>query len=260
LNVLHVCCAPDLVSTVFKMEELRDSKLFFYNPNIFPEEEFFRRYKAFKEVCESLSVVCPEPSYYPEDFSKILDSYVDEKEGGIRCSKCIELRLKKTAEMAKSIGAESFSTTLLASPRKSVKLITLIGDKIANDLSIEFISGNFRVDRGKLNTLIRGIYRQDYCGCKASLSEKKKEREIRDTRDRERLERDFGDLVNLWRFRGEVVLRSEIPVNDISELKKLIEIIKPATLFDDLEDAELKNKRWLKTGTYNCRILKEKDQ
>ena len=50
---------------------------------------------------------------------------------------------------------------------------------------------------------------------------------------------------------------SEIPVNDISELKKLIEIIKPATLFDDLEDAELKNKRWLKTGTYNAGYLGE---
>ncbi|MBN2220087.1 MAG: epoxyqueuosine reductase QueH [Kosmotogaceae bacterium] len=260
MNLLHVCCAPDLVSTVFKMEELRGSELFFYNPNIFPEDEFFRRYEAFEEVCESLSIACPEPTYCPEDFSKILSSYVDEKEGGIRCSKCIELRLRKTAEMAKSIGAESFSTTLLASPRKSIKHITLIGEMIANEIDIEFIPGNFRVDRGRLNTLIRDIYRQDYCGCQASLNEMKKEREIRDTRDRERLERDFGALVDLWKFRGKMVLRSEIPISDTSEMKKLIGIIKPATLCDDLEDAELKNRRWLKTGTYNCRILREKDQ
>jgi len=259
LNLLHVCCAPDLVSTVVKREELRRSELFFYNPNIFPGEEFLRRYDALRKVCEKMALGLPEQNHFPEDFSDILDSFGNEHEGGIRCAKCIELRLRKTACVAKSIGASSFSTTLLASPRKSIGQITLIGEKLAAEFDIEFISGNFRAERDRLGDLLIDVYRQNYCGCLPSKNEVTRKREINDLRDRERLEKDFKRFADLWNFRGNVIPRSRIHVEEVSDLKKIISIVKPSALFDDVRDAELEDRRWLKTGSYNCRIIREKE-
>lgn len=259
MNLLHVCCAPDLVSTVVKREELTQSELFFYNPNIFSGEEFLRRYDALRKVCEKMALDLPEQDHFPEDFSDILDSFGTEHEGGTRCTKCIELRLRKTACLAKSIGASSFTTTLLASPRKSIAQITLIGDKLAAEFDIEFISGNFRAERDKSRDLLKGVYRQNYCGCLPSKNEAIRNREINDLRDRERLDKDFKRFVDLWNFRGNVIPRSRIHLEEISDLKRIIAIVKPSALFDDIRDPELEDRRWLKTGSYNCRIIREKE-
>lgn len=43
-----------------------------------------------------------------------------EPEGGKRCFKCYELRLRKTAELAKQLGFDYFTTTLTISPLKTV--------------------------------------------------------------------------------------------------------------------------------------------
>lgn len=247
------------MSTVAKRAELRQSELFFYNPNIFPGEEFLRRYDALRKVCVEMSLDLPEQHYFPEDFSDILDSFGDEQEGGARCTKCIELRLRKTACLAKSIGASSFTTTLLASPRKSIAQVTLIGEKLAAEFDVEFITGNFRADRDKLRDLLKGVYRQNYCGCLPSRDEAIRKRAINDSKDRERLEKDFGRFVDLWDFRGSVIPRSRIHLEAISDLKKIVAIVKPSALFDDIQDAELVDRRWLKTGSYNCRIIREKD-
>ncbi|HDP77116.1 MAG TPA: epoxyqueuosine reductase QueH [Mesotoga infera] len=259
MNLLHVCCAPDLVSAVVKRAELRKSELFFYNPNIFPVEEFLRRYDALRKVCAEMSLDLPEQYYFPEDFSDVLDSFGAEREGGMRCVKCIELRLRKTAILAKSIGASSFTTTLLASPMKSIAQVTLIGEKLAAEFDIEFVSGNFRADRDELRDLLKGVYRQNYCGCLPSRNEAIRKREITDSKDRERLEKDFKKFVDLWDFRGSVIPRSRIHLEEISDLKKLVAIVKPSALFDDIRDAELGDRRWLKTGSYNCRIIREKE-
>lgn len=259
MNLLHVCCAPDLVSAVVKRAELRQSELFFYNPNIFPGEEFLRRFDALRKVCEKMALDLPEQHYFSEDFSDILDSFGAEQEGGARCTKCIELRLRKTACLAKSIGASSFTTTLLASPRKSIGQITLIGEKLAAEFDIEFISGNFRAERDELRDLLKGVYRQSYCGCLPSKNEAIRKREIKDSKDRERLEKDFKRFVDLWDFRGNVIPRSRIGLKEISDLKEIIAIVKPSALFDDIRDTELGDRRWLKTGSYNCRIIREKE-
>ncbi|KUK79984.1 MAG: Uncharacterized protein XD94_1238 [Mesotoga prima] len=258
MNLLHVCCAPDLVSSVLRREELKHSMLLFYNPNIYPEEEFFKRYHAFRRVCQEMGVECPEPDYSPEDFSAIHDSFEDEPEGGMRCTKCIELRLRKAAEAAKSLGAKSFSTTLLASPQKPIYLICQIGQKVSESFDLEFISENLRLERGKLNQFLGNVYVQNYCGCKSSLKEIVQTREIKKRRDKEALERDFSCFADLWRFRGAVISRSSIPVEEVSVLKELITLIKPCALLDDVEDVSLQGKRWLKTGSYNCRIIREK--
>ncbi len=89
MTLIHVCCAPDLLSTVLK-REFPEAVFYFYNPNIFPESEYEKRLEAFKTVCHRLNLNYMEGRYDPEEFSAFFERYFDEEEGGARCGKCME--------------------------------------------------------------------------------------------------------------------------------------------------------------------------
>jgi predicted adenine nucleotide alpha hydrolase (AANH) superfamily ATPase len=91
--MLHVCCAPDLVSFYFEERGKEHSMLLFYN-RISILKSILQRYHAFRSVCQEMGVECPEPDYSPRTLA-IHDSFEDEPERGHRCTKCIELRAEK---------------------------------------------------------------------------------------------------------------------------------------------------------------------
>ena len=51
--LIHVCCAPDLLTTIF---HLRDAEFFFYNPNIQPPSEYEKRREAVEKVAHHFSL------------------------------------------------------------------------------------------------------------------------------------------------------------------------------------------------------------
>jgi len=114
--------------------------------------------------------------YDVEKWFDMAKPYADLQEGGYRCELCYEMRMRKTAEMAVSLGIDKFTTTLSVSPHKKYDVIKDIGKKIADEFGIEFMEYNFK-KKGGFNRSVElskkyNFYRQDYCGCVYSQKER----------------------------------------------------------------------------------------
>jgi len=157
--------------------------IFWFNPNIEPKEEHERRLETLKNFTESIGAeLIVGTTKYENDNSEWFEytkEYTDASEGGRRCQRCIEFRMKKTAERAKALGL-IFTTTLSVSPHKNSDLINKIGEDIGGELDIIFLPANFKKENGYLRSIVLSkkfnLYRQNYCGCRYS-KERVKSRE-----------------------------------------------------------------------------------
>ncbi len=146
---------------------------YFYNPNIFPDTEYQKRLEAEKILCSHLGCELVEDVYNPDEFYDAAKGLEYEPEKGKRCDKCFELRLRKTAEFAKKLGINKFTTSIVISPHKSFQKLSQIGETIAKEYGLEYLAIDFKKKDGflKTNKISKelGLYRQNYCGCKFSL-------------------------------------------------------------------------------------------
>ena len=164
--LLHACCG---ICAGYPIEFLKNEGyevvVYYCNPNIDTQEEFDRRLEALKTLCKKEQCELIVEPYNHESFMNFIKGLEDEPEGGKRCSKCFELRLKQTYEKSVSLGIKYFTTTLPVSPHKNFEVIKSIGEKISSD----FIPYNFKKADGflKTNTIAKelNLYRQNYCGC-----------------------------------------------------------------------------------------------
>ncbi len=172
--VLHACCAVCLGHPHRLLRELGyEVEVLFYNPNIFPIEEYQRRKAEVERFCSltntQLKIIEDEPAVY-YNFVEGLES---EPERGLRCERCFELRMEKTAQYASNIGADCFSTTLSVSPHKSFSQIKLAAQTAARKYNIDYLAVDFKKQNGfKQTSEIAngyGFYRQNYCGCEFSV-------------------------------------------------------------------------------------------
>lgn len=181
--LLHSCCAPCSSAILEFLQNYFDITVYFYNPNITFEEEYYKRLNEQREYHEKrgYSIKVIEGNYNPkEDFFKQVKGLEDRKEGGERCFKCYTLRMETTAQKAKELGFDYFSTVLSISPLKNAQWINEIGEKLSEKYGIKFLNGDFK----KKNRYLRSteisreyeLYRQDYCGCVFS----KMEREVKE--------------------------------------------------------------------------------
>ena len=102
--LLHVCCAPcGAYSAKFLKQEGYDVTFYFYNPNIFPEEEYYRRLYELEKFCaqEEYSLIIEEPDF--QQWEEKIFNYKNEPERGKRCYLCYQIRLDKTAQYAKKM-------------------------------------------------------------------------------------------------------------------------------------------------------------
>ena len=97
-------------------------------------------------------------------------------EGGERCFRCYELRLRRTGERAKKDGFDLFTTTLTISPLKNAEKLNEIGQKVAAELGSAFLPSDFKKRNGYKRSVelsaAYDLYRQDYCGCVYSKRER----------------------------------------------------------------------------------------
>ena len=133
-------------------------------------EEFNKRLKAQETLCSYLNTEIIVEPYNPQEY---LDSVIGlelEPERGLRCDKCIELRLFKTFQQAIELGINQVTTTLPISPHKNFAKITQIGETLAKHFEVEYLSFDFKKKDGflKTNKLAKdlNLYRQNYCGCR----------------------------------------------------------------------------------------------
>ncbi|MCM8784108.1 MAG: epoxyqueuosine reductase QueH [Candidatus Omnitrophica bacterium] len=179
--LLHICCGPCSIYPFSKLkEEGYQTTGFFYNPNIYPEEEFIKRREALYELSkrENFKIVYLE--YLPEDFFTRVDPGIYP-----RCSKCWELRLTKTAAYARDNDFGSFSTTLLVSPFQDQSKIKILGEEIADKYKVKFLYYDFREGFHEAQNKAKeiGLYRQNYCGCIYSKIEREERLAKKDLND-----------------------------------------------------------------------------
>ncbi len=174
--LLHACCAICGAYITQILMHKFNPVIFFYNPNIHPAEEYEKRKNSAEKLAGIYKLEFIEGAYDPEKWFEKIKGLEKESEGGARCPICFEMRLQKTAEIAKERNIEIFTTTLAASPYKDEKTIDSLGEKIANDLSMRFIRSS-DLDLSKKDIWQRsreiarqyGCYHQNYCGCIFSL-------------------------------------------------------------------------------------------
>ena len=175
--LLHACCA---ICSGYPISLLKDMgylvSVYFYNPNIYPLDEYNRRLDAEKTLCDFSGVSLIVGDYDAEAFYRCAEGLEHEPEKGKRCDKCFELRLRKTAELAKESGYEYFTTSIVISPHKNFQKISEIGERIAEEYGLKYLSIDFKKKDGflKTNKLSKelGLYRQNYCGCEFSIIKK----------------------------------------------------------------------------------------
>lgn len=172
--LLQCCCAPCSSAVIERLEEHFILKIYFYNPNIYPEAEYTKRLTQFdKLLADKKEIETVKADYIQEDFFDLVKGLENEREGGARCTQCFILRLRKTAEKAKEIGADYFCTTLSVSPHKNSQLINLIGLKIQKETGVKYLCSDFKKKEGYKRSVELSkeydLYRQDYCGCKFSI-------------------------------------------------------------------------------------------
>jgi len=171
--LLHTCCAPCSIAVIDELKDQFDLTVFFYNPNIFPIEEYIKRKDEVVKICNEWNIKMIDWDYEPEKWEKVIAGKENEPEGGARCPLCFALRINTAAQYAKNNGYDVFSTTLTSGRNKSAAIIFPIAEQAAQKLGIKFYAEDWkkqgRQEKGRRMVDERGIYRQNYCGCKYSL-------------------------------------------------------------------------------------------
>ncbi len=165
----HVCCAPDAAYAVGVLQETHDVTGFFFNPNIWPPEEYGRRLDEARKVERILAFPLLAGAYEPEAWFETTDRFKTEPERGRRCDICYALRLDRTAREALARSLPAFTTIMSVSPRKKADVLNRIGRRLGRKYGLAFLEADFKKKGGfqKSVELSRrhDLYRQNYCGC-----------------------------------------------------------------------------------------------
>ena len=179
--LLHSCCAPCSSYVLEYLSDCFDITVFYYNPKIYPESEYTKR------ILEQQTLIGEMDTKYPvsfiaghydrERFYEMAAGMEHLKEGGERCLKCYELRLREAAELAVKGGFEYFTTTLSISPLKNADRLNEIGLRLEKEFGVRYLQSDFKKKNGYKRSIELskefGLYRQDYCGCEFSFKRAK---------------------------------------------------------------------------------------
>ena len=203
--LLHACCGPCSSYCLEYLTHYFDITVFYYNPNIYPPEEYQRRFTELKNLYTRFppalegKVKVVEKAYQPEDFYQAINvrnepELATEPEKGERCRRCYKFRLQAAFEYACQGGFDYFCTTLSISPFKDAEKINLIGEALQGKVDAlqgkaddgknddfhkisRWLPSDFKKKGGFKRSLEisreYNLYRQDYCGCIYSKNNRK---------------------------------------------------------------------------------------
>lgn len=169
--LVHACCAPCAAPSVerVQLDDWATVGLFFSNSNIHPREEYEKRLLHVRELSKICKVFLEEDEYDHDKWLEHIRGYENEPEKGLRCRKCFEYSLRRSAEMAQRHGFDAFTTTLTLSPHKVSRIIFEIGAQFP-----AYVPYDFKKRAGFIRSIelsdAYGLYRQNYCGCEFSLA------------------------------------------------------------------------------------------
>ena len=175
--LLHSCCGPCSSYVISYLNEYFDITVLYYNPSIYPTEEYDKRKAVQLDLIKKLNdkgmdIKFMDCDYNHEDFLKVAAGHEWDPECGERCHNCYYQRLEETAKRAKAEGFDYFCTTLTVSPYKSAPVLNTIGMEISNNYGVSWLPSDFKKKGGYKQSIEMskafGLYRQEYCGCEFS--------------------------------------------------------------------------------------------
>jgi hypothetical protein len=164
--LLHTCCAICLAGICGALRARRvEFTAFFHNPNVHPLTEWRKRLKATRLLCERENLTLDADETY--GLVEFLRAVVGREEVPSRCRVCYSLRLTRTAERAKALGFDAFSTTLLASTRQDLALVRDVAADVSRNTGVAFLDEDWphAHETGLESARKMSLYRQQYCGC-----------------------------------------------------------------------------------------------
>ena len=181
--LLHSCCGPCSSYVISFLSNYFDITILYYNPNISPYEEYLKRKEEQIKLIKSLKTKNKldflDCDYDNNLYNNAIKGYEKYPEGGNRCSICFNLRLEKTALIAKEQKYDYFCSTLTVSPHKNAKIINEIGYSLSKKHKINWLPSDFKKNNGYKQSIELSkkynLYRQDYCGCIHSIRIKEKQ-------------------------------------------------------------------------------------
>ena len=177
--LLHACCAPCSSYVLEYLTRYFQITLFFYNPNIYPQEEYDFRAAELARLVEEMGLAGDVKILYgkydPQVFYDMAKGMENLPERGERCKECYALRLREAARAASEGGFDYYTTTLSISPHKNADWINEIGEELGARYGVRHLPSDFKKKNGYKRSCALseeyGLYRQDYCGCVFSKSE-----------------------------------------------------------------------------------------
>ena len=185
--LLHACCGPCSLEPVRLLRErCIEPTIHYVNPNIAPEDEYFRRLGTIRDWCASEGIELIEAPYDPEVWERTAgkagkDSSSDPKRRMARCRTCYRVRFEDSAAYAKEHGFDALGTTLSVSPYQYTQIIAEELQRAAEKSGIDCFFEDYSPYYGEAARRSReaGMYRQNYCGCLFSKDEAEEERRER---------------------------------------------------------------------------------
>lgn len=183
--LLHSCCGPCSSYVLEYLSRYFAITVFYYNPNIYPPEEYEHRVKEQQRFIAECTFDHPVQfvagDYEPELFYDAVRTLEDCPEGGERCFVCYRLRLAEAAKLADELGCDYFTTTLSISPHKNAAKLNEIGEELAGITKARHLPSDFKKRGGYKRSVElsaeHGMYRQDYCGCVFSKRERERQQQ-----------------------------------------------------------------------------------
>lgn len=177
--LLHACCGPCSSYVLECLVSVFDIKVCFYNPNIYPSDEYIRRKEELKRFLNQINIQnFVEISYNEKEYYEAVKGYEDLGERSIRCYYCYLFRMEKSVQFAKENGFDYFTTTLSISPYKNSSWINEIGESLEKKYQVKYLYSDFKKQNGYKRSLELSkeynLYRQDYCGCVYSKIERER--------------------------------------------------------------------------------------
>lgn len=178
--LLHACCAPCSSYVLSYLSDYFRITVVFYNPNITSPEEYRKRADELTRLISELPAKYPiavkTAEYDPQEFLRAVKGLEQEPEGGKRCEVCFRMRLSYAGRLAAEQGFDYFTTTLSISPLKNATLLNSIGEQLASEIGIPYLTSDFKKKGGYQKSIELSreydLYRQDYCGCVFSLRDR----------------------------------------------------------------------------------------
>ena len=147
--------------------------VYYYNPNIWPREDYEIRRDESRRHAASLGLEWIEGEYDHEAWLAAVAGLENEPERGSRCQRCFDYRMRAAARFAREHGHGCITTTLASSRWKRQDQIDQAGCAAEDAEGVAYWAQNWR--KGGLSerraALLReyGFYNQQYCGCEFSI-------------------------------------------------------------------------------------------